>query len=428
MALGYIRKHRTAGDVEWRAILGFLEIKREVTAKEVSLEFSLGKEILTREYRGSSDRLVERKRHTGASEASVRLNRLVDWGMARRVGENPASYEITDYGKKVSANPSLGEAHEKAAKVKRPKGQLVQGPVTLMRVREISAVEEIRLPLGQLAVERKFDGWLVQVAGGRIYTRRGIPITENFPPISQAVSGWREEHLIGELVYWTPEGKMDEPTVTRVANVKNPRVAAERLAKLPGTFQIILFDLLARGGEDITDRPLEKRRLLLEKLVRPTKHIALSPIHPAKAWKEVFKEAIELGGEGVVFKNLQSPYLYRELGEKEPQPSGVWWKLKLARTDDFIVWNLSFSEKEKVMLHFGQLWQGQVIKVGEVNNLSREMEEILVKLLLEGPFVVELEFQERFRGYPGTLRDPRFKRLRPDKPIESVQLPKEHAP
>ncbi len=87
-----------------------------------------------------------------------------------------------------------------------------------------------------------------------------------------------------------------------------------------------------------------------------------------------------------------------------------------------------WTDKDSLVVTFGQFHRGEIVIVGEVNNFSAELEEEMEQRLERGPFVVELEFQERFPKPPGRLRNPRFKRFRPDKPIDSVVLPEQFAP
>jgi hypothetical protein len=114
MAIGYLEK-QDDWNVEWRAILGFLARQKRVSAKELALEFSLGKEIRTVEFRGPNRREVVRMRHTGPAEANTRLRRLADWGMAR-VEKEPGSvniFVITKYGQEVEKNPGMRKARKK---------------------------------------------------------------------------------------------------------------------------------------------------------------------------------------------------------------------------------------------------------------------------------------------------------------------------
>jgi hypothetical protein len=106
----------------------------------------------------------------------------------------------------------------------------------------------------------------------------------------------------------------------------------------------------------------------------------------------------------------------------------VQYKLKAIKTDDFIVFDTRRGDRGSLLAVFGQLWKGEIVEVGDVNNFSAEMEQEILTRLRRGPFVVELAFQARFPDPPGRLRSPVFKRIRLDKPMTSVTLPAKYAP
>jgi ATP-dependent DNA ligase len=358
-------------------------------------------------------------------------------------------FHATDYGVKVATNPiakspTLEDAPENNYPDLDGGGGLVEGPVSLMRLIEVDYDEFSKTGIDALpsrkalsedmiAVEKKYDGWLCQVAGGRIYSRRGIELTENFLDIAREVENFRGEHLIGELVYWDHiAGKMDEPSVTRVAGTESPDQAVRKMKELESTgfFQIVLFDIIAKKNRDISKLPFEERRKILEDIVETEddrrERVTKSPIYDFSEWKRIFETAISVGGEGIVLKNMEAPYFWNPMGLREPRPLGTQWKVKAVHTDDFVVFSWRKSDKDKVLLRFGQFCKGEIVEVGEVNNLSREREKEVIELLEHGPFVAEIEFQERYKRYPGRLRNPVFKRIRLDKPIESASLPKEY--
>lgn len=379
------------------------------------------------------------------------LVNLTKKGYARRHDDTKGFngiYSATDKGlgklgflegldaRKTAAQP-LGNLYPDLGKL----SNLVDGPVALQRVVEVDydvfirkGIEALptRVPLSeeQIACEKKFDGWLSQVAGGTLYSRRGMDLSGKFPPIDKALSQFQTDHLVGELVYWSAQtGKMSQPDVTRIAGTDDPDEAAQKMSEMEnnGVYQIILFDIIAHEGEDISRKPFRERRAVLESLIDTTdsrKHrITLSPIYDLDKWQAVFKAALDEGGEGVLLKNLTAPYIWRPLGEREATPAGTQWKVKAVRSDDFVAYGAYRSDKEKLIVRFGQFWKGELIEVGEVGSLSADNENEILKRLKKGPFVFELLFQERFGKPPCRLRNPKFYRFRDDKPIESAVLP-----
>lgn len=280
----------------------------------------------------------------------------------------------------------------------------------------------------QLWCEPKFNGWLTQIVNGRIWSRRGKELTGKLPEIAAQVSGYKGSHLLGELVYWGPDGVMDEPSVTHVAGTKDPVEAAAKLEAMPGAFQLALFDILAERGRDITGESTEERRDRLDRLVRPTWEVALSPVHPFRAWQELYDEVTKLGGDGIVFKNSESPYTWRPLGEHEARPMGVWFKLKPSKTDDFVVTGTHYGPKGRLILELSQYHDGEFIFVSEMSNIARGLEPVFEKRARRGPFVVEVEFQSRFPDPPGALQHPRLIRVREDRGAEQTMLPDRYIP
>lgn len=313
---------------------------------------------------------------------------------------------------------------------------LVAGPVSLMRLVEIREVEVALDHMGRLgygpedlAVEVKFNGWLVQCAGGRLFTRRGKEdITEKFPEIAAAVSPYESDHLVGELVYVTPKGRMDEPTVTTIAGTDDPDEVEAKRAALPGRFEYVLFDALALEGLEVSGLPTLGRLEALRERVAPAGPLRISSVHPFEAWQGVYEQSLAVGGDGVVLKNVHAPYVWRPLGETEARPVGHWYKLKPVLSDDFVVYDLSRGPKGRLLLVFGQFHGGRLVPVGQVNNLARPVEREAQERMKAGPFVAELKFQARFPDPPGALQHPRFVRFRDDKEAGEAVLPEIYAP
>ncbi len=311
---------------------------------------------------------------------------------------------------------------------------LIEGPVALMRLIEIDEISELedtmrrmRLGQGDFIAETKFNGWLTQVAGGRIYSRRGEDLTGKFPEISDMMSRYTSEHLLGELVYWKEDGLMELPTVTSIAMTKSDREAVAKLRALPGFFSLVLFDVIAAQGYDLSKRSTAERIDILRNTVDTGGPILISQPSVFEDWKKVYDAGVALGGDGVVLKNLHAPYVWRQLGEPEPRPVGFWYKLKPVYTDDFVVFGSLRGPKGKLLARIGQYHRGQLVEVGQINNFAKDVEAEILERLSRGAFVMEVEYQGRFSDPPGALQHGRFYAFRDDKPMESVILPERYA-
>lgn len=370
-----------------------------------------------------------------------------------------ATYIITDKGREKlewlrnkpetsveeSSTPDLGALypdHDLS-------GDLIEGPVALLRPIEVDYEEFSKDGIDSLSskttldesfvtAEPKYDGWLAQVAGGKIYTRRGRLLSGKFPPLDGELSRFDDHHLIGELVYWTPDKKQLEPVITSVAG-SNRTGAIKKLAEFEavgGYFQINFFDILACDGKDVSVLPFSKRRDILEDVIGKVaikftrKRLVVTPSFPFEDWEAAFKLSIDSGGEGIVLKNNNAPYFWKPLGDREPRPSGVQWKVKAVRADNFVVFGYRRGEKGSLLVRFGQFWLGELVEVGEMGSLSAENEKEFLRRLDHGPVLVEIAYQERFPKPPGKLRNPRFRRFRDDVALEpdNAALPRRYAP
>jgi hypothetical protein len=352
----------------------------------------------------------------------VKLQRT---GMIRviKAEDNPLKYR---YGNKQAE--TYRWIYSKVDEEPATLGRIPSGPISLMRLIEVEDLDKItdQVSPEDLSVEKKLDGWQIQTIGPDIYSRRGKKITDKFLPLAKALKDQKGSRMIGELVYWNAKtGKMDEPSVTKVAGTKDPMEAALKMAKMEetGIFQIIFFDMIQKNGKDISGYPFEDRRESLEKAFRANKRITRSPEYPFSKWKTAYKDALAEGGEGVVMKNKLAPYLWEPLDESEPKREGYQWKVKEVRSDDFVVYDSYYTPKGSLIVRFGQYHGKKLVPVGEMNNFSRAREIEIEKRLKKGPFLMEIVFQERFPKPPGKLRNPRFLRFREDLEVKSAKLP-----
>ncbi len=311
---------------------------------------------------------------------------------------------------------------------------LITGPVALMRLVTVDSVTELSKVIQRsglhpqdVAVETKFNGWLTQAAGGRLYSRRGKDMTSKFPAIASLVAPFTKEHLVGELVYFDEHGIMQEPAVTTIAGTKDPTEAVRKMAQMPGHFDYIVFDVLAVDGQDVSKEPTSVRRSILEDCFCNS-GLTLSNPQPLPLLEAVYEQGVAAGGDGAVIKNLNSPYLWSPFGHSEMQPSNTWWKLKPSFTDNFVVIGTRRGSKGSLLAVLAQYHKGKLIEVSDVNNFSRETAEEVVRRAKKGLFLVEIEYLSRFPASPGALQHPRFIRFRDDQDLDSAQLPPQYAP
>ncbi|OGQ30643.1 MAG: hypothetical protein A3A72_03835, partial [Deltaproteobacteria bacterium RIFCSPLOWO2_01_FULL_38_9] len=146
-----------------------------------------------------------------------------------------------------------------------------------------------------------------------IFTRRLENVTKQFPEvvefIKKNVKG--DEFIIdSEAVGYDPKTGKYMPFQNVSQRIKRKYDIADMARKLP--VELNIFDILYYDGKNLLNEDFEKRRELLEKIVRQKKkEIVLAKKLVTSDEKEVekfYKEALNSGNEGLMVKNLHSPY------------------------------------------------------------------------------------------------------------------------
>lgn len=164
------------------------------------------------------------------------------------------------------------------------------------------------IPADWLA-ERKFDGIRVVASAGTLRTRSGRDITPKVPEIDIP-----EDTIDGELVPAPDEGTLaDVQRRVQVEGEFKIEVLSQR-----SPLQLLAFDILTHGTEDLRDRPLVDRNAHLLDAIQPYDGVFAVEPHRDPGW--LWDEANAQGWEGIVVKDPEAPYP----GER----SGRWLKFK----------------------------------------------------------------------------------------------------
>lgn len=275
--------------------------------------------------------------------------------------------------------------------------------------------------------EEKYDGdrFLAYKDGSRVklVSRNGKDRTNRFPAIANAIRQLSARSLLldGEIAVFDRAG---------VSHFQS-------LQKSAGTPVYAVFDCLYREGRDLRALALSERRDLLEQSVKESDFLRLSHLLDSNG-KKAFKQAQQAGYEGIVAKELISPYIEGR--------SRHWLKIKVHREDEFII--LGFTRPEGERKYFGALLLGAYVRgklsyVGRVGtgfdrkmlaSLYRKFRPLMIEEpdLLERPpgkdltflkpnLVAQIAYQEITAD--GKLRQPVFLGLRDDKKAREVTLP-----
>jgi bifunctional non-homologous end joining protein LigD len=294
--------------------------------------------------------------------------------------------------------------------------------------------------------ELKYDGYRVLAARepGRnvLRYRRGADAASIFPEVTQALSALPFGDLVmdGEVVILEADGKPSFQKLQRRALLSRPTDIARAAVRLPASFYA--FDLLGFEDFDLRSLPLEERKALLRKVVPRAGPLRFSD-HVGEHGVELFEEIRKRGLEGLVAKKADGPY--------RPGRSSLWLKIRLDRTDDFVIVGLSPPRRSRAgfgALHIAKSDGAELVYAGKVGSGFSESDLARIRELLEphrtaaptfqgAPSATDDQWVEprllcevRYKEWAreGHLRHPVFLRLREDKPIEDLPVPPETPP
>ena len=278
---------------------------------------------------------------------------------------------------------------------------------------------------GGLSYEPKWDGFrCIVLRDGddvQLASRGSKPLTRYFPELVDAV----REHLPQRCA-------IDAEIVVRAGRPGAERLDWERLSQRihpadsrvqrlsrETPAELVCFDILALGDDDLTAMPFGARRQRLESVLSALPadapvHLTRSTIDAATArdWFERFEGA---GLDGVVAKDLAAPY---------QQGKRVMLKIKHARTAEAVVLGYRIHKSGNGV---GSLLLGLYDEDGTLYNVGgiaaftdarrRELVDELAPLVVtdeQGDVVKGSTDRSRFSGN----KDMTFVRLRPERVVE----------
>lgn len=275
--------------------------------------------------------------------------------------------------------------------------------------------------------EEKYDGdrVLAYKEGDRVrlLSRNEKDLTDRFPRIARAIAKLHSQTLLldGEVVVFDGKG------VSRFELL--PRIGADPV--------YAVFDCLFHDGRDLRCEPLSARRAVLENAIGSGRTLIPSRRFSADG-REAFRLAKRRGYEGLVAKDLSSPYVEAR--------SARWLKVKVRQEDEFVI--CGYTKPAGSRKHFGALLLGAysehrlhyVGKVGtgfdastlaslhhRFQSLVRSQTALVDPLREKGmvfiapTLVAQISFQEWTADRK--LRQPVFLGLRDDKSAQDVLLP-----
>jgi bifunctional non-homologous end joining protein LigD len=275
----------------------------------------------------------------------------------------------------------------------------------------------------------------------RLITRNKIDVAQTYPELNAlpAALAGRKAVLDGEIVAL---GRTGLPSFTALQQrMRTPVPGTAAIRATPVRFY--LFDLLYLDGTDLTPLPYVERRDALQRLDITGDPLDTPPYWTGDAGPAVLDAAKELGLEGVIAKQLSSPY---QTGRR----SSAWIKVPLTNTVEVVVAGYRPGGRRRstsiasllVGMHDAN---GRLVYVGQVSSGFteddlRDLKERLVGLReATSPFVGPVPRQYvrqaewvrpvlvadvTYRSWTPDrrLRQPSWKGLRPDRDADDVRL------
>jgi DNA ligase 1 len=474
--------------------LSVLDVERTfcqiAAARGTAAKTALVRELLTRATPPEAKYVV--KIMTGDLRIGLKES-LVEEGIAKAYGQTLADVQranmlLGDIGEttRLAAENKLGEAR---MRLFHPLGFMLASP--------IESAEEGLSYFADAAVEDKYDGIRVQahISEGevKLFSRTRDEITEAFPELPGALAGLPHDAVLdGEIVAWeypakqgqiqivdqtASAGKEIEVGEQEAANLGRARpftVLQQRLGRKKVSEKLLrespvaylVFDVLYADGELTLDRPLGERARILDDLLSAPRKIlnhgrhgaaqesltfdsdepsaASAAIFRAPVFRaaspdeleELFVAAQARGNEGLMIKDLNSPYTPGKRGKS-------WLKMKRElATLDVVVTAVEYGHGKRIGVlsdYTFAVWDGdRLVNIGKAYSglTDAEIAEMTkwfldhtipdhtiddqgFRLAVEPKIVLEVAFNNMMRsdrhesGF--ALRFPRIVRLRPDK-------------
>ncbi len=412
---------------------------------------------------------------------------LVEEAIAKAYG-----HTLTDVQRANMLLGDIGEATRLAAENKLAEAKMrLFHPLGFMLASPIDSPAEGLSYFADATVEDKYDGIRAQahVSEGemKLFSRTRDEITESFPELPGALADLPHDAILdGEIVAWEYPAKAGdtqqivdetvsdkkEETEEQATNLGRARpftvlqqrlgrkkVSDKMLRESPVAF--LVFDVLYANGELMLDLPLRERARILDAvLAAPRKAynhrghrgaqgsltfdldersdasaaVIRAPVFRATSpeqLEELFVAAQARGNEGLMIKDLNSPYMPGKRGKS-------WLKMKRElATLDVVVTAVEYGHGKRIgvlsdytfavwdddrLVNIGKAYSGLTdVEIAEMTKwfLEHTIEDQGFRLVVEPKIVLEVAFNNMMKsdrhesGY--ALRFPRIVRLRPDK-------------
>ena len=329
-------------------------------------------------------------------------------------------------------------------------------PIKAMLAEKVKTIKDGFNAVGKpCAVEYKYDGFrlIIHKKGEEIllFTRTLENVSKQFPEVADYIKKYVKGNsfiLDSEAVGFDKKTKEYKPFQSISQRIKRKYDIEKLQNELP--VEVNVFDVIYYNGKSLLDEPFKKRTELVKEIINnhPYKIIHSKQIitDDEKKAEEFYKQALKNNQEGVMMKNLESPY---DPGRRV----GNMVKIKPEEKDfDLVItggeygtgkrsgWISSFilscREGDK-FLEIGKVGTGFKEKKEEgvsFEELTEKIKPLIIEeegksVKINPKIVVSVTYQEIQKSptYSSgfALRFPRFTALRPDKPLSEITTLKE---
>lgn len=188
-------------------------------------------------------------------------------------------------------------------------------PIRCMLAERLSTPEEIIKKLGKASAEWKMDGLRMQIHkdGDKIviFSRRLENLTEQFPDaVELARTHIKPKQAIVECEACAIDPDTGDLLPFQELMHRRRKYGIEEAAK-EYPVALYMFDVLYVDGRDVTTEPYIERRKLLEQIIIQDDWVKVIPniiTDDPEELEKFFQEAVQLGCEGLMVKDLKAPY------------------------------------------------------------------------------------------------------------------------
>jgi bifunctional non-homologous end joining protein LigD len=290
--------------------------------------------------------LVKLKRSQGKNE----------WLLIKHRDEHAdPMWDVEEHGESVVSGRPIPKTHKEKLKEKPPfQDSPAPNPAELPGARSAPMPRDVSVTLAKLAdkpfsdpnwlFEIKWDGirtiTFVENGDARLFSRSKRDVTAEFPEFQDLAKHLRAATAIldGEIVTLDKNGRSDFQKLQSRFGVSKP--SQKLIGEVPLTYYF--FDVLYCNGYDVRKTPLLQRKELLRQLLRSDERVRYSE-HQLEKGKELYAAAEQQGLEGIVGKQIASPYT----GNR----TSFWLKFKIVNELDAII--VGWTAPRRTRQYFG---------------------------------------------------------------------------